>query len=593
MRTYISTLLALLCLAQYTNAQNIPQSRLTDWSHAGYNDSLPDFGNVVNIVNHGAKADGVTADDAAFTAALNALNGQPGTVYFPAGSYLFNQTIMINRDSLIIRGDGNNTKLLFDLGGAIAEMIDIRGTQTAQSFKVKNDISKDSKSLELTGIGQLSSGDYLLLRDVDTAVVFSNWAYGTTGQIVKTSSISSNTVQLDQALRRDYLVSDEAEAILIEPVQHVGIECLYLERKDATSQQTNNINFHTAAYCWVSGVESNVTNFSHVSAFYSSHLTIRGNYFHHAHAYGGGGQAYGVTLQYASGDCLVENNIFEHLRHSMLIQAGANGNVFAYNYSIDPFWDQAPLPNDAAGDIVCHGNYPYLNLFEGNICQSIVIDDSHGINGPFNTFFRNRAKLYGIYTNANIPTDSVNYIGNEVTNTTSLKGNYTLNGKGHYEYGNNIKGVIIPAGTDKVNEESLYLNSEPGYWLWYNSFPAIGEAALYNLGNNTASSRYSTDKTDCMRNPVFTGVEHVINNNNHAIAIAIAPNPVQNELKITLNIDEGFEYSIYNLTGQMILNEKSLKPSASVTTYQLVPGIYILEVSNESGIVAREKFVKH
>ena len=62
----------------------------------------------------------------------------------------------------------------------------------------------------------------------------------------------------------------------------------------------------------------------------------------------------------------------------------------------DPFWTGTVLPSDAAGDLVLHGNYPYANLFEGNILQNLVVDDSHGLNGPYNTFFRNRADNYGI-----------------------------------------------------------------------------------------------------------------------------------------------------------------------------------------------------
>ncbi len=41
-------------------------------------------------------------------------------------------------------------------------------------------------------------------------------------------------------------------------------------------------------------------------------------------------EAYGTMLHFTTGECLIENNIFEHLRHSTIVQAGANGNVFGY-----------------------------------------------------------------------------------------------------------------------------------------------------------------------------------------------------------------------------------------------------------------------
>ena len=89
----------------------------------------------------------------------------------------------------------------------------------------------------------------------------------------------------------------------------------------------------------IQGIESDKCNFAHIDAEYSSNLSISKNYFHDAHNYGSGGKAYGVILHFTSNECKIEDNIFNHLRHSMIVQAGANGNVFStYNYSIDPFW---------------------------------------------------------------------------------------------------------------------------------------------------------------------------------------------------------------------------------------------------------------
>ena len=91
-------------------------------------------------------------------------------------------------------------------------------------------------------------------------------------------------------------------------------------------------------------------------------------------------------LHFTTNECLVEDNIFNHLRHSMILQAGANGNIFSYNYSYDPYWTGVFFPANSAGEIVLHGNWPYANLFEGNDVGNIVIDNSHDANGPHNTF---------------------------------------------------------------------------------------------------------------------------------------------------------------------------------------------------------------
>ena len=167
---------------------------------------------------------------------------------------------------------------------------------------------------------------------------------------------------------------------------------------------------------------------------------VEGSYFTNAFNHGGGGKAYGVVLAFTSSQCMVENNIFKRLRHSILFQAGPNGNIVGYNYSHDAYWTGVFSPSDFSGDIVMHGNYPFLNLIEGNIIQNLVIDNSHGINGPGNVFLRNRIENAGIFMNCSPATDFQAFIGNEITGTgTSTnglipfpKGLYSLCGRGHY-----------------------------------------------------------------------------------------------------------------------------------------------------------------
>ena len=94
----------------------------------------------------------------------------------------------------------------------------------------------------------------------------------------------------------------------------------------------------------------------------------------------------------------------------MMVHIGANGNVFGYNYSIEPYQNEGG--NWTPCDISIHGHYPYANLFEGNIVQEITVADYWGPAGPGNTFLRNRVEKEGITLE-----DSSNYqnfIGNEI-----------------------------------------------------------------------------------------------------------------------------------------------------------------------------------
>lgn len=582
---------SLLCILLWVSAltmghaQTIPASRTTNWQKAGLADTLPEYGNVVNIMNHGAVADGVTSNNTAFNNAVSALNGQPGTVYIPAGNYLFTQAINITTDSIIIRGDGTATRLLFNLGHTNENMFNIKGTISSTIFDVPNAIQRNDTALIAISVSGINTGDYILLTNNDSSIIFSPWAMRSTGQILKVKSVTGNKLTVDNTIRRHYPAASNAIIKQITPVQGVGIECLYIERKDSTAQQTNNIDFTYAANCWVTGIESNMTNFSHIAVNYSTHILIRGNYFHHAHAYGEGGQGYGTTLEYTSGDCLIENNIFEHLRHSILVQAGANGNVFAYNYSIDPYWTQPPLPANSAGDIVCHGNYPYLNLFEGNIIQNIVVDESHGINGPFNTFYRNRAEQYGIFTVA-AASDSQNYAVNEITNAT---GYYLLTGLGFFESGNNVKGTIMPAGSSTPAENSLYRNAPPGYWPAHVAYPSIGTPHAYNQGTHSAKQRYATgQKTDCRRNPVYVNIGDI---ENHS-TITISPNPFTESIRINTGDINCTQYSLYNITGRVVLSGKLRGSHTIINTFSLPEGLYILEISDNNGYHIFNKLLK-
>ena len=233
-----------------------------------------------------------------------------------------------------------------------------------------------------------------------------------------------------------------------------NISALKIKRNDATSGQTSNLFFNYAVNCWVKGVELENCNYAHINLQSSANITLSGNYIHDGFSYGSGGKAYGIVLQFGTSDNLIVDNIVKHLRHSFLLQAAANGNVIAYNYSYDPYWTEGWFPVASAGDVVLHGNYPYANLFEGNIFQNLVIDNSHGINGPYNTFFRNRIESYGIVMNNNSG-DNMNFIANEITGSGLLKGLYTISGN-HTAIGNNIKGSLqngIVSETSLINKK--------------------------------------------------------------------------------------------------------------------------------------------
>ena len=387
-----------------------------DWQRAGFpGDTVPSYSTVVDITTFGANNAGAASTNAAFTNAVNSLNGANGVIYFPQGNYLFTATLFL-RGGLILRGAGSgNTTLTFSLPGE-GDLIRVTGTAGA-STPVTVAVQQYSNQVTVTDPGIASMGSFVkVYQNNESSLINDSWADNTVGQISYLKSKSGNTFTFYTRQRRPIPLSGAPVAQVLNMKTGVGIECLKIKRTDVdlTANQTSNIFFNYAAFCWVKGIESDSANFAHISIMNSSNIEVTGSYFHGAFSYGGGGEGYGVVCHLSTGDCLIENNIFKHLRHAMLLQAGTNGNIYAYNYSLQQ--QRTELPSDAAGDIVLHGNYPYANLLEGNIAQNIGGDASHGKNGPANVFFRNRALYYGIAFSSGSGDSSI-VMYNEVTAT--------------------------------------------------------------------------------------------------------------------------------------------------------------------------------
>lgn len=565
-------LLCFILATLFSNAQVLPSNRSVDWSLAGYTGTIPNYSTVVDITAYGGLGDSTSANDAALTSAVNSLSGADGIIYFPAGIYLFNAPVNL-RSGLILRGAApDSTKLKFDLGNS-SNAISISGSATATTAMLTSNGIKDSSFVNVDDASGFTTGDYFQLSFNDSSLIFSNWAYGTVGQIIKIAAVTGNKIVLDSPLRLDYDLLTNPKITKLNMVTGVGIECLKVHRADATSGQTSTIVYTYAAQCWISGIESNLCNFAHVELNNSTNINVKGSYFHDAHAYGGGGQGYGILCQVTSGECLFENNIFKHLRHSMLLQTGANGNVFGYNYSIAPYWTEPSLPSNSAGDMVLHGNYPYANLFEGNIGQNIVIDDSHDKNGPYNTFFRNRAELYGIFMNNNPASDNQNFIGNEVTNSGFTLGNYYMNGAGHFQHGNNVKGTIYASGTTSLLDNSYYYSGVPVFLQNLSSWPSIGIPNAISSGTIPAKQRYQVmNYTTCSMGITTTIGEE------GSEEFKIFPNPANGLFTINTDHTKPVRVTIYDYTGNMA-EQFDVTGSQTIDISSLSKGIYIVKAA--------------
>lgn len=464
----------------------LPPDRMTDWTLAGKR--FEHFGGnsqTVDIDAFGAIADGQTPCGTAFQNAINSVsNGDRIVLRFGTGTYFFNTPINLPENISIEGESADSTRLLFDLAGADQHCIKASGSLSSDTSRFVADVTLHDTSIVVFNPVAFSVGDYIYIKFDDTALMYSTWGYKTAGQIVRIKAINGNIFTLFSPLRRGLTVSQNPYIQRIIPKRNISISCLTIERQDQTATQTMNISLNYVVDSEVRAIESAYCNYAHIELSSCLNVSVLESYMHHGFDYGGGGKAYGTMLHFTTGECLIENNIFEHLRHSTITQAGANGNVFGYNYSFDPYGFQTLFYTDFVGDAVCHGNYPYLNLWEGNVVSFMSVDNSHGANGKYNTFFRNRATKYGIQVSNSSSSDQ-NFIGNEILGGVGL---YSLAGTGHLEHGNNDKGTITPVGTDAFADVSLYRSTPPDFLPW-SYFGGIGTPNAVSSQNNAAFDR--------------------------------------------------------------------------------------------------------
>lgn len=491
MATSISTTVSTPATA--STSTSIPESSTklpprfggSEWN-PGLPYGIPTVSVTANVKDFGAKGDGKTDDSTAFINAINSVSS--GAVFIPAGTYLLQSPLDIGK-SIVLRGEGpDKTHLFFDLAGKNKDAITIAKYSRGNWTNVTGGFIRGSTTLTLADTSSFREGMFAEIQQANDASVMytdptwiQDWSENSVGQILRVLSVSGNTITLEEPLRNNYKQSLNPQIRTLGVVEYAGIERLHVKRLDKDDNHT--FNFKYVAYSWLREIESENTFRSHIVVESSYGCEIRDSYFHHAHDYGEGGHGYGVGLFRHTSNCLVENNIFVHLRHSMIIEVGAVGNVYGYNYSRDPVSNGEPL-----SDISVHGHYPSYNLFEGNIVQEIGISDYWGPVGPGNVYFRNRVESENIFIADSSHSQII--IGNELVRGI-ISIDKTVNDT--FVNGNYLNGQIVwnPASSEKTLPRSYYYLSKPPF---YGSlrWPSLG--ADLPGGTNPALERYETGK---------------------------------------------------------------------------------------------------
>lgn len=123
--------------------------------------------------------------------------------------------------------------------------------------------------------------------------------------------------------------------------------------------------------------------------------------------------------------------------------------------------------------------------------------------------------------------------------------------------------------------------------MFFGEYPGEGTVVfrVFDINNPTIADTISltyvvTDES--------TGTNDLVNEFN----FMVNPNPTTGVLNIVNEQLEQYEVNIYNLTGQLILNEKVSGKSWTGDLFNQNSGIYILTVTNENGLIFRQKISK-
>jgi hypothetical protein len=356
----------------------------------------------------------ITSTGSNQTSAINSALSSCGTNHYVllGGTPSSPQTFQISGQltipaTCVLRGGGATATILNMASGTYAAVsLGAGGVTAAPSFSSPITVSNANAggtTITVSSTSGLSVGTLLMIDQLQDGVTVSNvgtegictWCdAGQTGggtrqqgQIDRISAINGPTVTLEMPLMVSYTLTPLA--VIVPANYYSGLENLQIYQGNAGSTDPQ-INMVECAYCWISGVENNYAAADHIDADWSYRGEIVSNYFSNDFLHTAGCCDSDVDLRYKTTGFRVENNIFERLHTSLMLEWGAAGNVIAYNLSTGNFDSGSTLPSSvyAIQDVAFHGSHPQFNLFEGNVVNTMGQDGIWGSSAN-NTAFRN------------------------------------------------------------------------------------------------------------------------------------------------------------------------------------------------------------
>lgn len=483
------TLALLVFVSSFARAEILAADRRTIWT-PGIPGGIPVIaGPSQSVLDHGADPSGVKDNKAAFDAALAALPSTGGVLWVPQGQYRFASTWVIRKNHVVVRGEGHGkSALLFDHA---SDGIQIRPSGSDGVAQAVSGFAKGSRAVTVQDGSAFQVGDVVKIdQKNDSARMYTeatwneSWAADAVGQVFEVASVTGNAVVFKSPVHYHIRADLSPRIRKIAVVRGVGFEALKVAR---LQKGTHSLTFKSSAYCWVRRVESWYGHRTHIQVSGGLGFEARENFVHRSFSYGNGGQGYGVELGWQATDALVENNVFDSLRHAMMVHVGVVGSVFGYNHAERNLQGEGETDLNVGWippDISIHGHWAQMNLFEGNSVQEIGISDYWGPMGPGNTYARNVVRGEGIFLYDH--SDDQNLVGNVATKWTD-----DGTSKGTLRHGEKVGTSMVWASNliDRVVPASYYLPAMPSWWTSSLAWPSMGSDV--SSGRNPAQLRYA------------------------------------------------------------------------------------------------------
>ena len=393
---------AFLALARPSHAEIIPAERRTTWN-PGMPGGVPARTTVCATVNASTYGNGSQNATAGIQSAINACPvGQ--VVQLSAGTFRISSGPIRLNKGVVLRGAGPTQTLL--QGATTDQAVIVIGQQWPSSGSSTNltaNAVKGANSVTVASVSGLTVGEIVLVDQLtDTSITqwsdtsplgdpSRGWFSRTNrpvAQAMEIASISGNTVTFTTPFHIGFDTAHTAQLMQYGPaaVKYAGLEDLHVYGGQG-GDGGGNVRMELAAYSWVKKVESEYSKGGSIVLTTTFRCIVRDSYLHETPNPNPGGEGYGFSINSASSDNLIENNIVWNFNKVIVMRASGGGNVIAYNYMEDGYGAGYKSIVEI-GLNASHMTTPHYELFEGN--QAFNIDgDARWGNSVYITYFRN------------------------------------------------------------------------------------------------------------------------------------------------------------------------------------------------------------